>query len=417
MKKIIISLLLLILAEDYIIARDYSLEECLNIAEKSSLYSNNSKLYNSNLDKEKDNLSTAYLPQVSFDAQATYQSDVMKLPINFPGIKVPEINKDQYQAGMTINQLIWDAGIVSTNKQMQDINFKINSSQNDSKILRIKESVTNLYFAIIQLQNSKKVLVQSLSTLTENRKIINSAVESGNMHRVNRNQIDIEISKIQQSISSINNDIIASKNALALWLNLEQDFELSLAQVPQINEKFERPELYTLKFNSELLEKSKSINNTIYFPKISAYFRLGYANPNPLNVFEKDASSFYNLGIKLSWAPFDWNNTQRKNEIATTNIEILNNEKQEIEKSLNIAIIKEKQDIQKYDDMLKSDENIIELQKTVVADKFLQFESGTINSSEYLSEFNKLNQFIINWEINKIKKLNAMYNIKLKYGI
>lgn len=417
MKKIIISLLLIILAENNIKARDYSLEECLNLAEKASLYNTNLKLYNSNLEKEKDNLSSAYLPQISFDAQVTYQSDVMKLPISFPGIKVPEINKDQYQAGMTINQLIWDAGIISANKQIQDINLKINTSQNDSKIYRIKENVANLYFAIIQLENSKKVLATSLNSLRENRKIINSAVESGNMHRVNRNQIDIEISKILQSISTINNDIAATKNALAQWLNIEQDFDISIPIAPQISERFERPELNTLKYNTELFERTKSINNSVYFPKISAYFRLGYANPNPLNVFEKDASSFYNLGIKLSWAPFDWNNAQRKNEIANTNIEILSNEKQEVERSLNIAIIKEKQDILKYDELLKSDENIIELQKMVVADKLAQLQSETINSNEYLTEFNKLTQFIINWEINKIKKLNALYNIKLKYGI
>src|SRR5690554_5578427 len=43
-----------------------------------------------------DHLASRTLPQVLLSAQATYQSDVTRLPLDLPGIDIPQVPYDQY---------------------------------------------------------------------------------------------------------------------------------------------------------------------------------------------------------------------------------------------------------------------------------------------------------------------------------
>jgi outer membrane protein TolC len=44
-----------------------------------------------------DNLSKGFLPQVSLNGQATYQSEVTQVKIPVPGVTVDPLSKDQYK--------------------------------------------------------------------------------------------------------------------------------------------------------------------------------------------------------------------------------------------------------------------------------------------------------------------------------
>ena len=59
------------------------------------------------------NAGTAYLPQVSFQVKASYQSEAIELPFSIPGITMPSFDKDQYSAVVQIDQTIWDGGATS----------------------------------------------------------------------------------------------------------------------------------------------------------------------------------------------------------------------------------------------------------------------------------------------------------------
>ncbi len=78
------------------------------------------------IEKTKEyNLSNAnkgYLPQITFSAKATYQSDVTQLPIDLSqlgiqGMSIPTLSKDQYSATLDVNQTIWDGGAIKSQKE------------------------------------------------------------------------------------------------------------------------------------------------------------------------------------------------------------------------------------------------------------------------------------------------------------
>ena len=42
------------------------------------------------------NANKGYLPQLTVDARATYQTDVITIPLNMPGVEIAVPDKDQY---------------------------------------------------------------------------------------------------------------------------------------------------------------------------------------------------------------------------------------------------------------------------------------------------------------------------------
>src|SRR5574344_516920 len=62
------------------------------------------------------NASKGYLPQLGLNARATYQSEVTQLPTAMPGVN--PMNKDQYQAVVELNQIIWDGGAIEAQRRI-----------------------------------------------------------------------------------------------------------------------------------------------------------------------------------------------------------------------------------------------------------------------------------------------------------
>ena len=71
------------------------------------------------------NASKGWLPQLSVNAKASYQSDVTKLPFTtemlssvLPGVQIPTLSKDQYQVVAEVNQTIWDGGAIHSSRKL-----------------------------------------------------------------------------------------------------------------------------------------------------------------------------------------------------------------------------------------------------------------------------------------------------------
>ena len=83
-----------------------------------------------------DNAAKAWLPQVNVSAQASYQSDVTKLPFDqekisalIPGFEIPVLDKDQYRAVAEVNQMIWDGGGTRATKAVVRAEAEVSKSQ------------------------------------------------------------------------------------------------------------------------------------------------------------------------------------------------------------------------------------------------------------------------------------------------
>src|SRR5688500_9822930 len=88
------------LAPVFLCAQDtgsLNLQKAYQLAEKNYPVTKQSKLIEQTASLNIDNLSKGFLPQVTLSGQATYQSDVTKVPVNLPGFNIESPAKDQYK--------------------------------------------------------------------------------------------------------------------------------------------------------------------------------------------------------------------------------------------------------------------------------------------------------------------------------
>ncbi len=399
-------------------AETLSLEKCWKLAKESSPVAAQPLHYKNANELELTNISTAYYPQISIDGQVTNQSDVFALPIKIPGIKIESPDKTQYQAAATINQLLWDGGGTSAQRGIQVVNAEMNQNSAQIKLYKVKETITSLYFNIIILQESQKVLENALASLEANRRQIALMVESGNSPKSNRELIEIEMAKMVQSINSVKADKQSLINTLARLIGAkDNDFELEIPSDINLNgEMINRLELKSLDYAADLQSKIADASDVAVMPKFFAFAKGGIGNPNPINMMENEASTYFVLGLKMAWTPFDWFTHTRKREIAQINTDIYQTEKADLLRNFELGVIRDKSEIEKYNMLITDDARILALQRSVVAAKMDNLKEGVINSTEYITEFSKLTQFEINSNINKIKMLSAKYSCSLKYG-
>jgi len=68
------------------------------------------------------NAGKGYLPQVKLSGNASYRSEVTRLPFDasqwgIPGLDIPALSKDQYALSLDALQVLWDGGEIKSGKE------------------------------------------------------------------------------------------------------------------------------------------------------------------------------------------------------------------------------------------------------------------------------------------------------------
>lgn len=103
-----------------------------------------------------ENLQKGFLPQFSISGQATYQSDVTSVPISVPGFNIEAPNKDQYKLVADVNQLIYDGGLTKEQKNLQQLNAKVEDQKVEVELYKVKERINQLFLSILYLDEQLK---------------------------------------------------------------------------------------------------------------------------------------------------------------------------------------------------------------------------------------------------------------------
>lgn len=403
-------------------AEQYNLNELQKLASGSNPLLKQKKYIQSIKELELNNFNSAYYPQFNIDGQFTYQSDVFKLPINLPpqfNIGIPDVPKEQYKINLNINQLIWDGGTNSSSKEKYSIENSINSQNVDISLFKVKEIINQLYFNDLLIDMNISVLNSSVYLLDTNISQLTSLVNNGVITKSNLSLIEIELIKIKQKILELKTDKSTNRKVLSIWVGKEISDNDQLEfpdDFKNDNNLINRPEHPMFEYRNKLNDATGNLISSTLLPKIFAFVQGGFGSPNPLNFFQTGGDFYYIAGLKLIWNPFDWNNSSRKKEQLEINKEIVNTEKENFDLSLLSSLTKDRSDLRKYESLLNDDEIIIKKQQSVLNEKLSKLKNGSITSTEYLVEFNKLTQYDINLEIHKLQILQTKVNILTKTG-
>jgi len=365
------------------------------------------------------NVWNGYFPQITISGQATYQSDVIALPISFPGITDYKLTKDQYKVIADVSQVIYDGGIISSQSDFQNSLAEADNQKLEIELLKVKERVNQIYFGILLLdaQITQTDLVKS--DINESLSKLNAALENGTVIKSNVDVLRAELLKVNQKEIELNSSRNVFIQMLGLLINQTLDESIKLEQ-PIINRLsseagISRPELKLFSSQQNMIESQDGLTISKVLPKASLFFQGGYGKPG-LNMLLNEFDWFYITGARLTWSLsniYSYSNEKEINELNKKNIEA---QKQIFLLNTNISVKQQLYEIDKLKKLITVDQEIIDIRTSVKESAKAQLENGVITSSDFIRELNAEDTAKQNLAIHTIQLLLAHYNYKITIG-
>ncbi|RLD84368.1 MAG: TolC family protein [Bacteroidetes bacterium] len=416
MKKLI--LLLFFIPLSSFAQENLSLEKCYALAEVNYPKSKQSDLVKEQSDLNTEIIKTKKYPKIDFDAQATYQSDVIHFPTENPGLLIELPNKDQYKATLTLNQLIYGGGTIDAAIAEENAKSITQLQKVNVELYQLKPRINQIYFSLLLTQEKRDLLLAKQKQVEEKLKEIKAGIKYGAVLPTSDAILEAELLKLQQQLT----DIESTKQNLIQTLEKyigSPVSDTSSFTYPEntidLSKSLNRPEMELFNLQKTQIDNTSSMLQKNRLPKVYGFAQGGYGNPG-LNMLDNSFQAFYYVGLKLNWNVFDWNKTKKQTQALELNKQIIESEKEEFKLQTNIQLEQQAIEVAKYNEFINSDQTIIRLQKHILKTAESQLKNGVITSSDYMDQLTDLYEAEINLKTHQIQLLLAQANYKVIQG-
>ena len=396
-----------------------TLDECTAAAMKNHPLAAQNEIYEQTNNLQQRNIDNGKLPQLNVNGQATYQNEVIELPYKIPGIQSPEIPKAQYKLSLDANQLIYGGGSITAHGIIEDYSRQINQLNNEAELYKIRERINQLYFNILLSDLNAEVINNSIIDLKSRLIKVKVSVREGVMLASAENVLQAEILKAGQRLLEVKTQkkaLISTMEVLTgLSINENTKFVEPFQQVDLTVYTNLRPEFGVFGLMQQKLEATKKLTISKDMPRVYGFGTAGYGNPG-YNIFKEGSAFFYTVGAKVSWNFWNWSQTSREKQIIDLNTKIIENQKNAYDLSNRSQVQQYLADIVKAEELLKSDDAIIDLRKSITLSAASQLENGTITATDYITEQLAEEQALITRNLHKMQLLQSKALYKAATG-
>ena len=367
------------------------------------------------------NAAYAWLPHLNISGKATWQSEVVEMPMDIPGMDI-NIPHDQYGLTAEFTQQIWDGGTSRSQKELAEAGAEVKKTQLETNLWSIRSRVQNVFLGIILIDKQlelNRLLRESLERSSEE---VKSRMEAGVALPSDLDQVSVNILSCLQQRASLDADRKSYVKILGLLTGRDMtDVELA---VPQDAVNYEddgardfetRPEMAFYAAQLKQNEFQRRQLNTLISPKLNLSLQGGYGRPG-MNMLSGDFSGYFVAGLKLQWnigALYTRGLDKRKvnadaQKIDLTRKSFILNSSVEAEQKNN-AILKAR-------DVLEKDSEIIGLRQRIRASGENQYREGTIKMNDYLSMLDEEYKAKANESMHEVQLMMAVYDMKNTIG-
>ncbi|MBR7093228.1 MAG: TolC family protein [Prevotella sp.] len=417
MKKLFVIMALL-----PVMAGAQSLEECQQAAERNYPLIRQYGLIAQTTELTVSNIRKGWLPQVSASAQATLQSDVVSWPEQMQsvyqqmGLDMRGLRKDQYRVGIDVQQMVFDGGAISSQKNIAREQGKVQEAQNEVTMYQVRRRVNEMYFGLLLLDKQIQLNHDLQEVLAANERKLSSMYERGTAAKSDYQTVKAERLNVVQQVSILQ----AQRNAVARMLSVFCGLEVKDLEKPQatslgMQSAGQRPELKSIDAQLRLADAQEKALDAALMPKLSVFVQGYYGYPG-YNMFEDMMSHRWSwnglIGARLSWnigALYTRKNDKAKiqlqRDMATTNRDVFlfNNQLEQI---------RQNEDIERYRRLMASDEEIIALRSSVRKAAESKLAHGIIDVNDLVREINNENAARLQMSVHEIEMLKEMYDLR-----
>lgn len=355
------------------------------------------------------NLHKNYLPQLSLGAQATYQSEVAQLPIKLPNVQVDPLSKDQYRALLDVNQLIYDGGVIRQQQSLQRMGEKIATKQVEVELQKLRERINQLYIGalLLEYQLGQTAIVEKDLQAGLNR--IKAQVGNGTAVKAAQASLEAELIRNQQRAIEISFSKQGLLDVLAVWMGDTTSVQYQLLKPAEqiAAAEISRPELAYFMLQDSVYQLQNKLVDQKAAPKLSAFAQGGYGRPG-LNMLKNEFAFFYTTGLRLQWSISSLYTNKQEKELTRISSRMNEVQKDQFMLQTNAALRQQLAEINKYKQLLSTDQQLIGLRVKVKETAAAQLENGLITPADYVREVQAEDQARQNALIHEMQLLQAI---------
>ena len=385
------------------------------------------------------NIQKGWLPQVSAQAQATYQSDVtawpdqMKTMMTGMGVDMKGLKKDQYRVAVDVQQTIYDGGTISNQKSIAREQANVQSAQTEVNLYAVRRRVNEMYFSLLMLEEQMQLNHDLQELLAGNEQKLKAMVKGGTAAESDWKNIRAERLNALQQATTLQSQKRMLTEMLYTFCGMPLPSAPERLRVgelcsgmgatlvkpaivsPSGGEGGARPEMRFFDAQLRLTDAQEQGLKSALMPRLGIFAQGYYGYPG-LNMFQDMMRHRWSLngviGARLTWnisALYTHKNDKAKlqlqRQLTETNRDVFlfNNRLEQIQQQEEIA---------RYRKLMADDEEIISLRSAVRKAAESKLAHGIIDVNDLVREINQENAARVQRSIHEIEMLKEIYDNK-----
>jgi len=362
------------------------------------------------------NASRNWIPQITFGAQATYQSEALSFPKGLiPGLDISGLALDQYQMTVDVSQVIWDGGASAASKHTAEAEANRETAETELHFHALEERVIEIYFGILMLQESYESILAQDAILEANLKRLESLYNNGVVQKSDLNEVKVARLTLGQTLDQNR----ASYNSYKQLLEKLTGKEIGTLEKPVEQQILSRenfsPELTLIDAGLAAIDAKKKLLTTSLAPKFALVAQGLYGNPG-YDAFKamgtKDWSLNGLVGIRMMWdigSAFSFRKDRNELKNAGAKLAL---DKEIFLFNSNLETDSQDSEILRLRKTIAGDNEIAELRTDIRRMAERQLEEGEVDTADLLQKISEETIAVNNCKLHELELLKKEYELK-----
>jgi outer membrane protein TolC len=282
----------------------------------------------------------------------------------------------------------------------------------------LRERVNQLFFGVLLVDAQLKQTALRRADLQSGVQKTEAQLANGVAFRSSLNELKAELLGVDQSLTQLRATRRAYLAMLGLFINQTLDEQIPLAPPAPVGltQPVNRPELSLYEAQRRTYDAQENLLRAAYRPRLGAFFQQNYGRPT-FNFISNDFGFFWLGGLRLSWNPSSLYTTRRHD------VQLLGLSRQNVDLqretflfNTNLTLGQQRADVQRYQELLAQDEQLVALRASVKTSAQAQLQNGVITSHEYITKVNAEDAARQAQVLHQIQLLQAQYAYQTTSG-
>lgn len=369
-----------------------TLGECYERAEANYPLIRQKQLLRQTAEFSMDNASKGRLPQITLGGQATYQSEVTRIPLEMPGVE--PLDKDQYRIFGEISQTLYHGGLVGEQVRAEEMKGQVEEGKLATELYQVRDRINDLFFGMLLLRAQMRQNALVKSDLNTGLKKAEAAIANGAAIRSDADILRAELLRADQRLIELLSAHQAYAEILGTFIGASIDTATVLAK-PQFdtgeNPTLQRPELTLFQLQQQSIDINRAMLGARKRPRLELFVQGGYGRPG-LNMLENEFNFYYLGGLRLSWLLSGYYTLSKEKQVLDLTRQSIGVQEETFRFNTRLALSRQDAEIDKLQRLIKVDQDIISLRERVEETASVQLEQGVISASDYVRDVNAADQ-------------------------